>query len=440
MSKYSSTDLVSYAFTTLITLSLLVGIPSVILTFVWRKRRELHVRRWTLLVPCLFSLTLFSVINAINELPYVPNVPCHLQKVWEQLLLISVMNLYVFRILSLLAAHSAAALRAELAGPKKLTDRQSKVISIVSDDTNKPPLVSPQMGRGCVGLWRRFLFHTGHYEWLWMVLTLLEAIPLFVAWGIMGDKFTNPPLHGFQCPSFEGISEYLLCLVLFNALAVIWVSVRIGYKDDAFFIKYELAMVGSIGLVASVVVAISSAFDFNVTVFPLSDFTVSLAAVGLNIVSGVVPVVRSSKSSTKSDRRANLASPAEQVLNILSSSQSRDQFKAHLMSEFSVENMLFYEAVQQFKDLASTVGIAGVPCKTVWASAQNVWDIFMSPLGDCEVNISYHQRKDVEVALKADHDTTVLDSSVFDEAATEVLKMMANDSLPRFIVSQASKK
>ena len=57
-----------------------------------------------------------------------------------------------------------------------------------------------------------------------------------------------------------------------------------------------------------------------------------------------------------------------------------------------------------------------------------------------QVNIAYEKRQKIVKAMLVDHSTEKIDKCAFDEAATEVLKMMASDSLSRYKASQAKSR
>ena len=96
-------------------------------------------------------------------------------------------------------------------------------------------------------------------------------------------------------------------------------------------------------------------------------------------------------------------------------------FKKHLQTEFSVENILFWDAVQDMKRKFPKFSDEGRK-----KAIDFIWIKYVEQNADFQVNISSVQRRKVE------HKLASLEPNIFDEAADEIFNLMAVDSLPRF--------
>ncbi|XP_051980031.1 regulator of G-protein signaling 21 [Xyrauchen texanus] len=98
-------------------------------------------------------------------------------------------------------------------------------------------------------------------------------------------------------------------------------------------------------------------------------------------------------------------------------------FHSFLQSEFSAENIEFWQACREYKRMTS-------PCK-LSNKASEIYEKFLHPMAQKEVNIDYHTREKIKKSLMKP------DLTCFDEAETLIYRLMEEDSCPRFIKSEA---
>ncbi|XP_066504371.1 regulator of G-protein signaling 21 [Hoplias malabaricus] len=98
-------------------------------------------------------------------------------------------------------------------------------------------------------------------------------------------------------------------------------------------------------------------------------------------------------------------------------------FRAFLKSEFSEENVEFWLACREYKESTS----ASMRTR----KAAQIYEQFLDPMAQREVNIDYHTREKIKSSLKNP------DPTCFKEAEDLVFKLMERDSCPRFLKSAA---
>jgi hypothetical protein len=133
-----------------------------------------------------------------------------------------------------------------------------------------------------------------------------------------------------------------------------------------------------------------------------------------------VNTTRSTNSSTKQ---------AELLLSIINTPGSRKIFLKFLESEFSVENLFFFESCESFKQK----GISGEKREELFSQAKYIVDIFINTSSASSVNISHKTRSKV----LGDFSTVSAEASdpsigIFEKAKDEIFNLMVQDSFNRF--------
>lgn len=112
----------------------------------------------------------------------------------------------------------------------------------------------------------------------------------------------------------------------------------------------------------------------------------------------------------------------ESLENVLSNNYGLATFKSFLRSEFSEENIEFWEACEDFKRTKSPVKMA--------EKARKIYEDFIQAEGPREVNID-HFTKDVTLRNLVD-----LSPATFDLAQKRIYGLMEKDSFGRFLRSE----
>lgn len=123
-----------------------------------------------------------------------------------------------------------------------------------------------------------------------------------------------------------------------------------------------------------------------------------------------------------------LENPDDIFLSILIDAKTKFEFREFLKSEFSEENFLFFEGIEDIK--TSTASF-----EEILLMAKEVYRKFLTPGCDMEVNLSSTIRKSVEMyvgGVGGGEDRTSL-INVFEAAQKDIIKVIALGSVPRFL-------
>ena len=109
---------------------------------------------------------------------------------------------------------------------------------------------------------------------------------------------------------------------------------------------------------------------------------------------------------------------------LLKNKKCTQKFREFLESEYSGENLEFYEAVVGFKKSSDQI-----------SSAKVIYDTFIAVGSSREVNIDSLTRNAIKEKLESDG----FDLEMFDQAQEKIYSLMARDSFPRFLQSSQYK-
>lgn len=118
--------------------------------------------------------------------------------------------------------------------------------------------------------------------------------------------------------------------------------------------------------------------------------------------------------------RETEATDAFGLSTVLDEKIGRQLFRQHLVSEFSIENLLFYDAVNEFKEDKAV---------SRQVRAKKIFTIFLQSTAEFQINIPSRVLQNIEDKLNRDEEIAV---DLFDEAQDEAYRLMQNDSFARF--------
>jgi hypothetical protein len=112
-------------------------------------------------------------------------------------------------------------------------------------------------------------------------------------------------------------------------------------------------------------------------------------------------------------------------------------FEAHLMREHAVESLLFAEVAERWKQEFFTVGMASARARARRLVHLHVGNNSMFP-----INISFEMAEQISTRLSAEpgKGRAEFGSEMFEEARTEVLRLMFRDSFYRFLHSAKGRR
>jgi len=117
------------------------------------------------------------------------------------------------------------------------------------------------------------------------------------------------------------------------------------------------------------------------------------------------------------------------LAQIINHSDVLEGFKDYLRSEYSLENMLFYQDVELFKKLTKY--------SEIYDRTISLYHKYIEPNAIHEVNISFETRKKISDKLDElmELGDQASDSSCYDIAQEEIIESLERDSIPRFIIT-----
>jgi len=212
------------------------------------------------------------------------------------------------------------------------------------------------------------------------------------------------------------------------AMAVVFLMFQLRLSEDAFHIRDELRAVGAIWVVGSILWLLTNVspadwmigyylpgFVWLQLSFMISFCVSTIWVWNLSRQHGASCFARPAKYIPKS---IELAPPP--FISLLRDDLFRKDFSNFLCLQFCVENLFFWEAVQQFHSIHPN------EMKT---EAKAMFDKYLASGSAYEVNIPHAAKKLIETQIKEG----VFSHSMFDDAAAATLKLMELDSYPRFV-------
>lgn len=116
---------------------------------------------------------------------------------------------------------------------------------------------------------------------------------------------------------------------------------------------------------------------------------------------------------------------------VLSDESLRESFEKFLIMEFSVEPILFWKTVQTFK--SNYADGKSIDTFKALEYAKRIYFEFCTLDSDFAINISSECRRDIENVFNTEKPSSNMILSMFDNAEKEVLSLLSNDSLVRFL-------
>jgi len=216
---------------------------------------------------------------------------------------------------------------------------------------------------------------------------------------------------------FTSITEYIqialsACLIGFALL--MWRE-----RNDVFFLKQEFIATAIVGIVSWLTVAFSKQLDVR---FVLTfDVIITMHFFILGIIVLVIPLIRSYFPPPLIFRLGKISS----FKDVLDNNDLRRMYTAHLIKELSIENMLFYNNVEELKLLEDDAKKKRL--------AEDLLNKFINVGSPYEINIDNQLRRRTTEELQRDS------FDGFYSVQKYIYKLLSEDSYPRFLKSQELK-
>ncbi|KAL5594714.1 hypothetical protein BROUX41_001629 [Berkeleyomyces rouxiae] len=196
----------------------------------------------------------------------------------------------------------------------------------------------------------------------------------------------------------------------------------------------------------------------NANFQPTKHAIYQLTQRGKDMVNGVTPRGRSSEgggpaaadSSSANGRAApGRDSNTQRLEKILNDAALRLLFRENLRETHCEENLSFYMDVDEFVEACrmaihaaqkNLTNAAMETIKEIMAQAYGIYNAFLAPGSPCELNIDHQLRNNLAMRMTkaVGKDVTMVETlqdvmALFEDAQSAVFKLMASDSVPKFL-------
>ncbi|KAI0595075.1 regulator of G protein signaling domain-containing protein [Biscogniauxia sp. FL1348] len=220
---------------------------------------------------------------------------------------------------------------------------------------------------------------------------------------------------------------------------------RVTYELASLFVEYEL--MESIQQDRGYMATSPSAALFQ----PTRNSIYQLTTRGREIVNGTGGRGRTSESEGHGPPRPGVArdSNTQRLDKILNDAALRLLFRENLRETHCEENLSFYQDVDEFvRGCRAAIKVAqknpnstsmdGI--KEIMAQAYGIYNAFLAPGSPCELNIDHQLRNNLATRMTkaVGQDVAMIETlhevtALFEDAQNAVFKLMASDSVPKFL-------
>lgn len=220
---------------------------------------------------------------------------------------------------------------------------------------------------------------------------------------------------------------------------------RETYEMGTLFVQYEL--MEPVQQDRAYIAASPGAASFQ----PTKNAIYQLTAKGRDIISGGTSRGRTSESEGIVSSRTGIArdSNTQRLDKILNDAALRLLFRENLRETHCEENLSFYldvddfvqscrQAIKHAQKNPSATSMDGI--KEIMASAYGIYNAFLAPGSPCELNIDHQLRNNLATRMTkaVGQDVAMIDTlhevmTLFEDAQNAVFKLMASDSVPKFL-------
>lgn len=266
-----------------------------------------------------------------------------------------------------------------------------------------------------------------------LILHILVLMGLFfLALGLSAPSMWNQfsfsddscAKHTFLFAAYGILLIYLI--VVIGILIYFFRKHLRGVRDGLHF-KRDLKVIGTLWLIGGIgygVFAIVYLNSVGKAIFPLYAFTlVYCLTTGRSIYESFT-----SPSNSRRSMAPDLEDePEEQMelIQVLKSNSSKQRFREFLQSEWSAENLLFWEDIDYFHK------IQGID--NVQREGLKIFDKYFAERAVLQLNLSFmHVRKVRTAVEECQKDPVKWSTEIFDDAQKAMFHLMATDSFVRF--------
>jgi len=221
-----------------------------------------------------------------------------------------------------------------------------------------------------------------------MGFSLTVILPAGVVYGLI-DASTSLPC------SYAPGEIYIGSSLVFTLLILTVFAVLIRNLDEGFFYREEL-IISAVGLIVGVVVFVVFSFvdtSFDVNTFPIRTIATLFVIVFLWIASTVMPILHSFRAIAGEHPPG--PHPLRTLTGVLRDAEGLELFRRHLQREFALENLVFWQSVEDFRSLVTDMEDPFLRHQI----ALEIYDHCIRGGAVYEINIPFHLRERIKATL-----------------------------------------
>lgn len=238
------------------------------------------------------------------------------------------------------------------------------------------------------------------------------------------------------------------------AVVFTWFAWTLRSVQDNFLIQRELKLTGAAAMItiAPWIVFNTVAKDFNDDVFPISTLCLLATVFFAFVLSTAWPLYR---SIWQPPEPMNVPPTLDTLLGLLNNEAGLKSFHEFLTKEFSVENLQFFLAVEEYRKKKRDMEAEGAHYMVIQEMTQKLYDKFIVENAPFQVNLPATSLRLIQKAMKLQMTGSPFETvdeqedeycienefpTIFDRAQYNILRLMETDSSPRYFRSELFQK
>jgi hypothetical protein len=278
-------------------------------------------------------------------------------------------------------------------------------------------------------------------------LTVILVLPCGI---LTSTSQVLPGQSGEGCNLEWGLSVLAVYVGVYVCI-FLWFAFKLRQVVDGFKIKEEMKLSGTIAVIVFIpwVIFNQSAKTINRETFPFSTLFLLLGVSSAFAGSTLWPLYRTYQP-LEEIHSLQIPEDVNTLHGVLSTAEGVKSFRKYLTTEFSVENILFYSEVEEYRAKKKEQAEGKVTEEVLLGEAQRIYAKYIINDAPFQVNLPDQIMKELEDGLKElfsgngqvvervhhGHGDDLPNQkempTIFDAAQRNIYKLMSTDSFPRY--------
>lgn len=247
----------------------------------------------------------------------------------------------------------------------------------------------------------------------------------------VSKSFSISPMKFTDCKGREEMYPLYLSFALYGILGCPLILYRLNNVVDAYGIKSDIVKSILVGFPCYALFLLwkHASFMEMPRVYMPSTFIILWGLIAYHTSSVTFPVFRTFWHKRKGDPSSPFHPPLS-LKDALNDQTLLTKFRKFTVTEFAVENLLFYETCTEFKSFHKRqLGSSNASVELFKQNIEAIYDQFIKPGSAYEVNIMEVSRKNIEEQMLLPQPSL----DIFEAAKDEIYYLMLSWSFPRFL-------